>query len=193
MSENVITPEFRASYVHAFTPQTPMKSTDTPKYSVTMLFPLDADLSALKAEAKRAATEAWGADESKWPVNWRNPFRDQGEKPDSAGYVRGAKFISARSTEKPGLIDARRQPIIDESEFYSGCYARASVRAFAYGGKGTTFAPGISFGLQNIQMTREGERLGSARTKPEDDFEAVEGAGEMASETAPAGAGGLFD
>lgn len=181
---NVMTPKFRASYAYVFRPSKPMQLGGEPKYSITMLFEKTADLSALKKAVQEAAAEKWGPDKTKWPKNLRSPFRDQGEK-DKPGYEPGCIFITATSKQRPGLVDAKLQEIIEEKEFYSGCYARATVRAFAYDQAGNR---GVSFGLQNIQKLADGEPLGG-RTRPEDDFEPVE-------EGAPAGAtsaAGIFD
>jgi hypothetical protein len=167
-SKNVITPKFRVSYPYIFRPNTPMQQGQEPKFSITMLFDKSADLTALKAEAMRAGKEKWGEDVSKWPKNWRNPFRDQGEK-EVEGYEKGAMFITATSKQRPGLVDASVSDIIEERLFYPGCYARASVRAFAYDNKGNK---GISFGLQHVQKLGEGQPLGG-RTTPQADFEPV--------------------
>lgn len=179
---NVITPEFRVSYPHLFTPQQPMKgSTGDPKYSVVMLFAKGADLSKLKAAAEAAVAEKWGSDKSKWPKGLRSPFRDQGEK-ESEGYEAGAVFITATSKEKPGIVDDKVQPVIDPSRIYAGCYARASVRAFAYDNAGNR---GVAFGLQNVQFLRDGDSL-SGRAKAEEEFEPV------AAAVADQGAGSIF-
>lgn len=168
MSENVITSEFRVSFANVFRPGKVMQEGATPKYGVTMLFPKGADLSALTSAAHAVMVEKWGADKAKWPKNLRNPFRDQGEK-DHAGYEAGAVFINATSQQRPGLVDAKLQDIIEERDFYSGCFARASVRAFAYDKAGNR---GVAFGLQNVQKLRDGEPLGG-RSRPSDDFEPV--------------------
>lgn len=185
MTEKVITPEFRVSFPNVFRTAKPMAgATGDPKYTLTMLFAKDADLSKLKAAAKEAATEKWGADQAKWPKNLRQPFRDQGEK-EFEGWEAGGIFITATSKQKPGLVDAQVQDIIEESGFYAGCYAKASVRAFAYDTAGNR---GVAFGLGNVQKTRDGEPLGG-RSMPTDDFEPVAGG----TSTATAGAGSIFD
>lgn len=187
-SKNVLTPVARLSFPYLFQPQDPMEPGGKSKYSATLLFEADADLDALRADAHRAVVERWGPDKAKWPKNMRNPFRDQGEK-DFEGYTPGAVFIAARSDQAPGIVDQAVQKIIDQSEIYPGCYVRCTVRAFAYGGPGTKFTPGVAFGLQNVQKVRDGERLGN-RTDPEQDFAPVERPdGEPVAE----GAGGLFD
>lgn len=163
MAEKIMTPKFRASFVHVFNPTKGLG--DKLKYSITMLFPKDTDISELKRICKAALKEKWG---DKPPKNLRIPFRDGDEK-EYEGYT-GMIFCGASSIQRPGLIDEERNPIIDPEEFYSGCYARATLTAFAYQHKsGNT---GVSLGLQNIQKLQDGEPLIS-RAKPEDDFEAV--------------------
>lgn len=167
MSENVMTPEFRLSYPNLLQPRL-NDLNGKMEYSVVALFPKGADLKALKAEATRAIHEKWGTDQTKWPKNLRSPFRDQGEK-DSEGYEAGAVFLNLKSNNKPGIVDANLQPIIDPSQVYAGCYGRATVRAYSYSQKGNN---GVAFGLQNFQKTRDGESL-SGRMKPEEEFEPI--------------------
>jgi hypothetical protein len=172
MSDNVLTPEFRASYAKVFRAEKNDLSGEM-EYSIVALFPKGADLTVLKNEVTAAATEKWGADKSKWPKGLRTPLRDQaemekeGKLPD--GCEAGAIFVRMKSKQKPGLVNAALQAIIDETEFYSGCFARAQVRAYAYDQKGNK---GVAFGLQNLQKLRDGDPL-SGRQKAEDAFEAV--------------------
>ena len=153
--ENVITSKFRVSFPYVFRPSKPMQAGADPKYTITMLFKKGEDLSKLKAAAQEAVVEKWGADKLKWPKNMRNPFRDQGEK-EFEGYEAGAIFVTATSKQRPGLVDSKLQDIIEDKDFYPGCYARASVRAFAYDQAGNR---GVSFGLQNVQKLADGDPL----------------------------------
>lgn len=162
----VKTPEFRVSFPAVFTPKAAAEGQEL-KYSITMLFPKDADLGVLKAAVVEAVKEKWGADKAKWPKNLRLPFRDGSEK-DYDGY-QDAVFCSASSKMRPGLVDQALQPILTPEEFYGGCYARATLSVFAYDKAGNK---GVSFGLRNIQKVRDGEAF-SGRTKPENDFDAI--------------------
>jgi hypothetical protein len=147
-----------------------MQPGQEPKYSLTLLFDAASDLTMLRTLAKNVATEKWGADPTKWPPNLRNPFRDQKEK-DKEGYVAGCIFITATSAVKPGLVDQNLQDIIQEKDFYSGCYCRAEVTAFAYDKAGNR---GVSFGLNHIQKLADGPPL-SGRGLPQDAFTPVDG------------------
>jgi hypothetical protein len=172
------TPEFRVSYPNVFkAKKNEMNGKD--EYSVVALFKKGADLSALQKAAEEACIEKWGADKNKWPRPLRSPFRDQGERAKEGvlpeGYEQGAIFINLKSNQRPGVVDSQVQEIIDTSQFYAGCYAIASFRAYAYGGPGTKFPAGVAFGLGNVQKTRDGDPL-SGRTLPTADFKPIEGA-----------------
>ena len=184
MSDNLVTSEFRVSYPNLFVPvPKDRNNADSKKvYQLSMLFPARSDLTGkaleeydafmvkAKAAAQAAAKEKWG---DKIPVNLKSPFLDQGAY-EQAGYIKGAVMIRTSSGTAPACVDAQVQKILDSSEIYPGCYGRASVRAYAYGGAGTTFSPGVSFGLGNFQKTRDGESLGG-RTRAEEDFTPVSG------------------
>lgn len=186
-----ITPEFRVSYPKVFRPErNDLNGKD--EYSLVALFPKGADLSKLKAACKAACEKKFGTDPKKWPKNLRDPFRDQGERekedddgntymPD--GYVKGAVMLNLKTQKKPGLVNARNEDILDDADFYGGCYARAQVNAAAYNEKGNA---GVSLYLNHIQKLRDGESFGSAPRNAADVFEAVD-------EASGSAGGGLFD
>lgn len=167
----VVTGEVRFSYLHVFEPHAIEEGQDK-KYSVSLLIPktdkktLNAIKKAIEA-AKVAGAPKWGG---KVPGNLKMPLRDGDvDRPDQEEYA-GMYFVNANSTNKPGLVDANVQPIMDSTELYSGCYGRASVNFYAYNVSGNK---GIACGLNNIQKLRDGETLGG-RSRAEDDFDAVE-------------------
>lgn len=160
----VLTPKFRVSFPQVFKAEA-FEDGD-PKYAITMLFDKDADLTEMKKAAEAAAKEKWA---DKIPKNLRSPFRDGDEK-ELDGYA-GKIFVRASSKSKPGVVDQNVKPIVDPSEFYPGCYARATVVAFAYEAKGNK---GVSFALLNVQKLGDGEAFGN-RSNPEDDFAPVAG------------------
>lgn len=197
-NNNVLTGKFRVSYPNVFKPRKNELS-GKDEYSILALFPPGADLKKLQDAAQAACIEKWGADKSKWPkdpatgqTDIRSPFRkheekryenDAGNLVFPSGMEAGGIFMNFKSTRQPGLIDGQKNDIINESEFYPGCFARASVNALAYGGPGTKFKAGVSFWLQNLQKVAEGDALGS-KTKATDDFDAIEGAGEAGGDAA---------
>lgn len=177
----VLTPEFRVAFPAVFQPKrNDLNGKD--EFSLVALFPKDADLSGLKKAAQDACEKKWGADKAKWPSNMRSPFRDQGERIQAAqaqgkqapqGYEAGAIYLTLRSAQRPGVVNQNVEEIIDQAEFYGGCWARVSLNAYAYDQKGNR---GVSFGLGNIQKVRDDDYFGN-KTKPQDDFAPVEGAG----------------
>ena len=194
----IMTPEFRVAFPHVFTTAPPMAgSTGPAKYQVVMLFPKDADLSALKNAAGIAAEDKWGAEVIKLKEQGllRSPFRDGDEhnakrkatgKQPLSGYD-GHIFISVSSIEKPPLVDQNVQPIIIKEDFYAGCYAQAQVYAHAYNTAGNM---GMTFFLNAIQKTKDGESFGG-KANPQDIFGSIGGGDAPA---APNGsAGSLFD
>lgn len=171
--QTLITPVGRVSYPSVFKPTKMEGSTGEPKYELTLLFPKSDEeaLAPLKRAIAAVRAEKWGPDKSKWPANLRSPFRDgDRDKPNNPEYA-GMIFIRMTSQNRPGLVDAAVQPIIDQSQFYPGCYAKAEVNAFAYDKAGNR---GMSFGMNNIQKVKDGEPLGGAARPAQEVFEPVE-------------------
>lgn len=185
MADNIITPEFRAAFVGLFKATAPKDNPNgAKKYSMRAVFMPDADLSALKEQAKLAAEEKWG--QGKVPKTIRSPFRYNEELenpipgvPDDAVVM----TFSANEDRRPGVVDKNLQDIIDDSEVYSGAWFRAQVRAYAYDNAGNK---GVSFGLQNVQKTKDDEPLGRGKVPASKAFEAFGGG---SSKTAA----GMFD
>lgn len=169
----VVTGEVRLSYAHLFEPFSNNED-QPPKYSTVILIPKSdkKTIKALKA-AQQAALEKGkdGVFKGKIPKAWTNTLRDGDEEadleqnPEYAGHM----FMSVSSKTKPGIVDRNVQPILDSTEIYSGCYARVSINAFPYSVQGNK---GVSFGLNHVQKTRDGDFLGG-RSRAEDDFEAL--------------------
>ncbi len=162
MADKIMTPKFRVSFPHVFEPVENLQKKK--KYSVVMLFPKGTDLSSLKTLMKAVAKEKWG---DKIPEGLRLPFRNGNDKAYE-GY-KDTIFATASAIQKPGVVDEQVKPIISQEEFYAGCYARATITAYAYDVTGNK---GVAFGLQNIQKINDGDSL-SGKGKPEDDFGAI--------------------
>ena len=113
--------------------------------------------------AKQAGLSKFGG---KIPANLKLPLRDgDTEREDDEVYA-GKYFINANAKTKPGIVDKGGNPIIDTTEFYSGCYGHASITFYAFNTSGNK---GIACGLNNLMKTRDGEMLGG-RASAEDDF-----------------------
>lgn len=170
----VVTGKCRLSYVHLFEPYS--SDEDEPgKYSVTLLVPKsDKDTMRKLRAAEKAAAEAGAASKfnGKVPANLASVIHDGDEEADleKNPEYEGMWYMSVSSKSKPGIVDQDVNPILDSTEVYSGCWARASINAFAYNSKGKK---GVSFGLNHIQKMADGDFLGG-RSRAEDDFDAVE-------------------
>lgn len=155
-----MTPSFRVSFPSVFEATSGFEGQEA-KFSITMLFPKETDLSGMKKLVDEAIAEKWG---NKVPKDLRSPFRDGDEK-ELDGYA-GHTYVKATSKTRPGIVDKDLVPIISSSDFYAGCYARATVTVFAYDRTGNK---GVSFGLQNIQKLDDGEAF-SGKKSAEEDF-----------------------
>lgn len=163
--KRLVTPVFRVSFPQVFEAKA-FNDGDKPKYSVQMVWPKGTDLSTIEDLVQETAKDFWG---EKVPKNMRNPLRDGNTDREGQGIYIDATFANAASQFKPGLVDADVQPIIDQAEFYPGCYARATVTAYAYDNKGNR---GVALGLQNLQKVKDGDRLDGA-VSAESEFQAI--------------------
>lgn len=168
-SLKVTTPPFRVSFPNVFKPKSNFEGQD-PAFSIQMLFPKskEADLKAMKDAAAKAAENKWGPDRKKWP-KFKHPIFKDGDEKDLDNY-KGMIIVDARSKQKPGLVDKDLQEIINPSDFYPGCWARATVSPFAYDKAGNK---GISFGLQNIQKIKDDTAF-SGKKNAKDDFDTID-------------------
>ena len=162
----VIVPS-RFSYLHCWEPDS--VNGGDPKYSVSAIIPKSdtKTVNAIKAaieQAKKDSVSKWGG---KVPANLKLPLRDGDiDRPDDEAYA-GCYFFNANSRQAPQVVDSKVQPILDQSEVYSGCYGKISVTFYGYNSNGNR---GIAAGLGNIQKLKDGESLGG-RTSAADDFQ----------------------
>jgi hypothetical protein len=168
-SNKIITGEGRILFPAVFEP----KENDRGelRYSLCFLIPkgdtatiakINAAVDAMKVDPKNVAT--WG---SKWLDSFKHPLRDGDNardtdaRPEWAGHY----FINAGSKMRPGVVDVSVQKIIDPEEIYSGVYGRVSITLSAYNVDG---GRGINCYLNNVQKTKDGERLAGGASAEED-------------------------
>lgn len=157
----------RFSYLHCWEPDS--VNGGDPKYSVSAIVSKKdtVTVNAIKAaieQAKKDSVSKWGG---KVPANLKLPLRDGDiDRPDDEAYA-GCYFFNANSRQAPQVVDSKVQPILDQSEVYSGCYGKISVTFYGYNSNGNR---GIAAGLGNIQKLKDGESLGG-RTSAADDFQ----------------------
>lgn len=159
----IVTPEFRGSFVHLLEPHT-IKGVDgaKPKYQITIPLPKkDAFWAKLDKLVDETAKAKWG----KIPPKMKSPVKDGDDegRPEFAEQF----VIQASSNNKPGVVDAALQPIMDANEIYSGAWYRASIRAFAW--EHPTGGKGVSIALDNCMKVKDGEAF-SGRTDASADF-----------------------
>lgn len=166
----VITGKGILSYAYVWAPRE--QDGQEPKYSTSFLFPKSDKLTlarinaAIEAAKEVGKVKKWGG---KIPANLKLPLRDGDTEADDKGdEYRDCFFFNASSKDAPGIVDAQRDPILDKTEVYSGCHVRLSVNFFPYDTNGNR---GIGVGLNHIQKLADGEPLGGARGKAENEFD----------------------
>lgn len=172
--KKVVTGEVRFSFVHLTKPYAKQPGAEE-KYSVTILVP-KSDFatkqridSAIQAAIQEGTPTKWNG--VKPPVVATPIYDGDGVRPSDGmpfgDECKGHWVFTASSKTAPEIIDAQKNPIINQSEIYSGMYGRVSVRFFAYNSNGRK---GIGAGLGNVQKLRDGEVLGGGRASAQDDF-----------------------
>jgi hypothetical protein len=167
----VITGKVRFSYAHVWEPYE-VAAGQTAKYSVCLLIPKTDKATVKKInDAVDAAIEAGktklaGKNGTVNKKALKMPLRDGDEERSDDDAYKGMYFINANSTTAPGVVDLQLNPIIDKTEFYSGCYGRASVNFYAFNTNGNK---GVACGLNNLQKLADGEPFANI-AKAEDDF-----------------------
>ena len=171
----VLTGIVRFSYANVWEPKA-IQGSD-PKYSVSLIIP-KSDKKTIAA-IKAAIEAAYHDGENKLKgngktvpslANLKTPLRDGDEERSDDENYEDSFFVNANSAhdKPPGIVDANRNEIIIRSEFYSGCYGRATLSFYAFNVNGNK---GIACGLNNLQKVRDGEPLGGGRRRAEDDFD----------------------
>lgn len=174
----VVTDLVRLSYANVWVP-TSMDENQEKKYSTTILIPKTDEGTMSKIRAAMAAAEEAGKsilvgkDNKPLPKNKFHQLLKDGDEMDNPdpNYA-GCYYLNAKSKTKPGIVGMERdeagklKPITDESQVYSGCYARVSINFFAFNKAGKF---GISAGLQNIQKVKDGEAF-AGRSNADTDF-----------------------
>lgn len=157
----------RLSYTHVFNRYNPDGDQADGKYMTSVLIPKDeketieAINKAIAEAKKQAIVSKWGGKE---PKKLDMPLRDGDEKDDEN--YEGHLFVNAKSNTRPGIVDRKKVPIVDEEEVYSGVWAIVSVTFFGYDKNGNK---GVACGLNNIMKFKDDEHFGG-RVSAESDF-----------------------
>lgn len=166
---NVTTGEVRLSYVHLFKPYANQPGQEE-KFSVTILVPKSDVATKQRIDAAIEAAKTKGVN-GKWngvcPPIVPHPVHDGDGVRPSDGLPFGEECkghwvftASAKADYPPEVVDQNGNPIITQSEMYSGVYAMVNVEFFPYMSNGKR---GIGCGLGPVKKVRDGEPLsGSA-------------------------------
>jgi len=186
-AKKVVTGEVRLSYVHLLTPVA--RPGEDPKYSAAVLIPKHdtATLQRIQAAIQAATEEGRSLWKGAVPPNMPTPLHDgDGVKPKSGEpygeECRGHYVMNVSTKQQPGVVGPDLQPIMNQSEVYSGMYGRVSLRFYPYNSNGNK---GIGCGLNNVQKLRDGEPLGG-RSSPDADFGAIPAPAPQYGQPAPA-------
>lgn len=161
----------RLSYTHVFQRYSPDGASEG-KFMTNVLIPksekktVKALNEAIEAAKKAAVVAKWGGKE---PKKIDLPLHD-GDERDDATYE-DCFYINAKCSTRPGIVDRKRVPIVDEEEVYSGVWAIVSVTFYGYDVSGNR---GIACGLNNIMKFKDDDHLGG-RVSAESDFGDIEG------------------
>ena len=173
---SILTPPGSASFLNLQKPRAVVVGGE-PRFSLTIIFNKEQqarpEFKKLQMGIDAALKEKWPA---KLPPNLKSPFHDGMEKEGQySGYHAGDIFISPWSKNQPGAINARKEDIIDWSEFYAGWLVRANVRPFAYDQGGNK---GCGLFLDSVQFLKPGPRLDGRKPAtesfPDDEFSGEE-------------------
>ena len=163
----VVTGIVRLSYANVWEPVS--INGGKPKYSVSIIIPKSdtKTISAINAAVDAAIQDGIPKFGGKVPPKslLKLPLRDGDTEREDEAY-KGAYFVNANSTSAPQIVDRAVQPILEQEEVYSGCYARVSITFYPFNTNGNK---GVACGLGNIQKIRDGEPL-SGRSTAEEDF-----------------------
>lgn len=177
----ITTGKVRLSFVHLFKPYAFMPGQEE-KYSTTVLVPKSdvqtkqAIDNAINAAVEKGIKDRWNG--VKPPVLAIPVYDGDGVRP-SDGMPFGAECkghwvftASAKVNYPPQVVDQYVQPILNQSEVYSGIYARVCINfyPYAFGGK-----KGIGIGLGPVQKLADGEPLGGATINAASVFASVAG------------------
>ena len=171
MATKVVTGKVRFSFCNIFEPKAPQGGGE-PKYSVTLLIPKSdtatmGKIQAAMAEARENFCKRNGV--NALPPKPNNTLHDgDGMRDSGEPYgpeCKGCYVITVSSKQKPVIVDAAGNAILDPGEVYSGAYGRASINFYGYNSNGKK---GISAGLLAIQKLHDGEPFGTVGSA--DDF-----------------------
>lgn len=158
----VTTGQVRLSFVHLFQAHA-NKPGQEPKFSTTILIPksdyatMQRINAAVNAALEKGVTSVWkGArpPQPKLPVWDGDGVRQNGEPfgPEAKGHW----VLTASSKQQQAVVDINLNPIVNQSDIYSGVYARVNINFYPFDNSGNR---GVGAGLGPVQKVADGEPL----------------------------------
>jgi len=142
-----------------------------PFYSITLLMDkkdpkVIEKLGQMKSCIKDALEKRFG---DKVPAKYYTPIKDGDVETDKEGNPAypGSWYIEAKNKEKPGLVDADREPILTQQAVWSGCKGRLSLGFVGYD---VSAKKGVTIYLNNVQLTDNSAPKMGGRKSAEEDF-----------------------
>ena len=164
----MITPLCRFTYANVFEPKANLSG--ALKYSTGLLFP-KTDTKAIAAVTK-AIDDAIQAGVKKGTFNaaasksrtFKHPLRDGDEYYATADEsqranrecYRGMMFLNASNQNPIGVVDAHARPIINQEDFYSGCWGHADINFSAFNKGGSI---GVGCYVNNVMKKKDDDRF----------------------------------
>ncbi|MDD4352278.1 MAG: DUF2815 family protein [Candidatus Gracilibacteria bacterium] len=197
------TTAFRVSYPDLFVPKAQMGDTNKMRYTLNMLFPKKAIVEALQNSGHRVskylATDELKGFKIAMAKNARanfgpevnlaalkiTKFRD-GDLAKESGRIdeneKGYIVVRTSSKDKPRCYGPDMVEIIDPTEIYAGCWARAALTISPF------FKPqhGVTIYLNHVQKIADDAAF-SSRPRAEDAFDAINFDDVATDETDPLG------
>jgi hypothetical protein len=132
-----------------------------PKFSVTLLFPKKSPaIAKLMAQYNEVVANAYAGNP---PANLTKPFKDGDVKaaqdPKYSMYA-GCYAVTFSSKFQPKVfgMDAKEITVMNQAEFYPGCWAVVHFNAYSWEFK--SVKKGISFGFDAVQKVKDDESFG---------------------------------
>lgn len=168
LSSRIVIP-CRFAYVNCWNPNTQFGGVQ--KYSLSALIPKNdtATVELIKQTieyVKEKSLQKWGG---KVPTNLKYPLHDGDEEKSENPIYRNCYYLNTKCKDQPQVVDINVQPILNQTEVYSGCYGNVSVVFYGYNHNGSK---GIGVWLGNIQKIKDGEPFGS-RICAKDEFHSL--------------------
>lgn len=147
------------------------------EYALTVLIPKSntEDISAVKRAVEALKKATWADKGKPVPPGFWNPLRDGDHDTKQSGEPLGAEckghyVLNCKSDQPPGVVGTTKDSqdkfvAVSKTGIKSGDWGRVSVNLYVY----TKGLSGVGVGLNNVQLVRQGDALGS-RTAAEDDF-----------------------